>query len=87
MVDKGVEALTAVNAAQGADKALIESVRVFDQFTGDKAEAQMGPGKKSIALTVRLQPTDKTLTEADIDAVSKKVIEKVAKATGGVLRT
>ena len=62
VVDKGVEALTAVNAAQGADKALIESVRVFDQFTGEKAEAQMGPGKKSIALTVRLQPSDKTLT-------------------------
>jgi polysaccharide biosynthesis/export protein len=32
-------------------------VRVFDQFTGDKAEAQMGPGKKSIAMTVRLQGT------------------------------
>jgi ribonuclease HI len=31
-------------------------VRLFDQFTGDKAEAQMGAGKKSIALTVRLQP-------------------------------
>ena len=57
VVDATVEALTAVNAALGADKALIESVRVFDQFTGDKAEAQMGAGKKSIALTVRLQPT------------------------------
>ena len=86
VVDKGVEALTAVNAAQGADKALIESVRVFDQFTGEKAEAQMGAGKKSIALTVRLQPTDKTLTEAEIEAVSQKVIEKVTKATGGTLR-
>ena len=86
VVDKGVEALTAVNAALGADKALIESVRVFDQFAGEKAEAQMGAGKKSIALTVRLQPTDKTLTEAEIEAVSQKVIEKVAKATGGVLR-
>jgi phenylalanyl-tRNA synthetase beta chain len=86
VVDKGVEALVAVNAAAGADKALIESVRVFDQFTGDKAEAQMGAGKKSIALTVRLQPTDRTMTEADIEAVSKKVIEKVTKATGGVLR-
>ena len=86
VVDAGVEALTAVNAAAGADKALIESVRVFDQFTGEKAEAQMGAGKKSIALTVRLQPTDKTLTEADIDAVSKKIIEKVTKATGGALR-
>lgn len=86
VVDKGVEALTAVNAAVGADKALIESVRVFDQFTGDKAEAQMGAGKKSIALTVRLQPTEKTLTEADIEAVSAKIIEKVSKATGGTLR-
>ena len=86
VVDKGVEALTAVNAAQGADKMLIDSVRVFDQFTGDKAEAQMGPGKKSIALTVRLQPQDKTLTEAEIEAVSAKIIEKVTKATGGSLR-
>jgi phenylalanyl-tRNA synthetase beta chain len=86
VVDRQVEALTAVNAALGADKALIESVRVFDQFTGDKAEAQMGAGKKSIALTVRLQPQDKTLTEAEIEAVSAKVIEKVTKATGGTLR-
>ncbi len=86
VVDKGVEALTAVQAAQGADKGLIESVRVFDQFTGEKAEAQMGQGKKSIALTVRLQPTTATLTDADIEAVSKKIVEKVTKATGGTLR-
>lgn len=86
VVDAGVEALTAVNAAQGADKALIESVRVFDQFTGDKAEAQMGAGKKSIALTVRLQPVAATLTDAEIEAVSAKIVEKVTKATGGALR-
>ncbi len=86
VVDARVEALTAVNAAQGADKALIESVRVFDQFTGDKAEAQMGAGKKSIALTVRLQPTTATLTEAEIEAVSARIIDKVTKATGGSLR-
>ena len=46
----------------------------------------MGAGKKSLAITVRLQPQDKTLTEADIDAISAKIIEKVGKATGGVLR-
>ena len=86
VVDKGVETLTAVNAAVGVDKVLIESVRVFDQFTGEKAEAQMGVGKKSIGLTVRLQPQDKTLTEAEIESVSAKIVEKVGKATGGVLR-
>ncbi|MDO9526709.1 MAG: phenylalanine--tRNA ligase subunit beta [Gemmobacter sp.] len=86
VVDEQVEALTLINAATGADKALIESVRVFDQFIGEKAQAQMGAGKKSLAISVRLQPTDKTLTEKDIDAVSAKIIEKVAKATGGTLR-
>jgi phenylalanyl-tRNA synthetase beta chain len=86
IVDSGVESLTAVNAAICADKVLIETVRLFDQFTGERAESQMGPGKKSIALTVRLQPSDKTLTEAEIEAVSAKIIEKVTKATGGTLR-
>ncbi len=86
VVDARVEALTAVNAALGADKVLIDSVKVFDQFTGEKAEAQMGAGKKSIALTVRLQPRDKTLTDAEIEAVSARIVEKVSKATGGVLR-
>ncbi|WP_068116932.1 phenylalanine--tRNA ligase subunit beta [Tropicimonas marinistellae] len=86
VLDQEVEALALVNAAAGADKALIEEVRVFDEFHGAKAEAQMGAGKKSIAITVRLQPKQKTLTEEEIEAVGKKVIEKVSKATGGVLR-
>ncbi len=82
VVDANVEALTLVNAAQGADKALIEDVRVFDEFIG----GALGEGKKSLAITVRLQPTERTLKDADIEAVSVKVVEKVAKATGGVLR-
>ncbi len=80
VVDAQIEALTLVNAAAGADKALIERVTVFDQFTG------LEGGKKSIAITARLQPKDKTLTDADIEAVSAKIVEKVSKATGGTLR-
>ncbi|WP_370301424.1 phenylalanine--tRNA ligase subunit beta [Pseudooceanicola sp.] len=82
VVDADVEALTLVNAAAGADKALIEDVRVFDEFIG----GALGEGKKSLALTVRLQPADKTLTDAEIEAISGKIVDKVAKATGGVLR-
>ncbi|MBO9473013.1 phenylalanine--tRNA ligase subunit beta [Shimia sp. R10_1] len=82
VVDADVEALTLVNAAAGADKALIENVRVFDEFIG----GALGEGKKSLAITVRLQPTDKTLKEADIEAVATKIVEKVSKATGGTLR-
>ncbi|WP_171124315.1 phenylalanine--tRNA ligase subunit beta [Ruegeria sp. HKCCA4707] len=82
VVDESVEALTLVNAAAGADKALIEDVRVFDEFIG----GSVGEGKKSLAITVRLQPTDKTLKEEDIEAAAQKIIAKVTKATGGTLR-
>lgn len=86
VVDTDVEALTLLNAAKGADKATIVEASVFDVFTGAKAEEQMGEGKKSIAITVKLQPKDATFTDKDIEAIADKVIEKVAKATGGVLR-
>jgi phenylalanyl-tRNA synthetase beta chain len=82
VVDAQVAALDLMNAAAGADKALISDVRLFDEFIG----GSLGEGKKSLAITVRLQPTDKTLKEADIEAVGKKIIEKIEKATGGVLR-
>ena len=82
VLDAGVEAVNVVNAAQGADKALIEEVRVFDEFIG----GALGDGKKSIAITVRIQPREKTLTDAEIDAVAQAVVAKVGKATGGVLR-
>lgn len=66
----------------GADKTLIENVRIFDEFIG----GSLGEGKKSLALTVRIQPRAKTLTEKEIEAVGGKIVEKVSKATGGVLR-
>lgn len=82
VVDTDVEALTLVNAAAGADKAMIAGVRVFDEFIG----GALGEGKKSIAVTVTIQPQDKTLKDDEIDAISSKVVDKVTKATGGVLR-
>ena len=82
VVDASVEALALVNAAAGADKALIADVRVFDQFSG----GSLGEGKKSLAITVRLQPTQATLKEAEIEAICARIVDKVSKATGGVLR-
>jgi phenylalanyl-tRNA synthetase beta chain len=82
VVDQGIEAITLVNAAAGADKALIQEVRVFDEFIGGR----LGEGKKSIALRARLQPKEATLTDQDIEAASQKIIQKVLKATGGELR-
>jgi phenylalanyl-tRNA synthetase beta chain len=82
VVDAGVEAAVLVNAAAGADKALIEEVRVFDEFVG----GSLGDGRKSIAFSVRMQPKDKTLTDEEIEAVAAKIVAKVEKASGGVLR-
>ncbi|MFK7879834.1 phenylalanine--tRNA ligase subunit beta [Roseobacter sp.] len=82
VVDAKVEALTLVNAAMGADKELIEDVRVFDEFIG----GSLGDNRKSLAQTVRMQPVTATLKDKDIEAVSAKVVDKVQKATGGVLR-
>ena len=79
--DVGAEAV--VRAAQSADKKLIAGVSVFDQYGGK----ELGAGKKSIAISVRLEPAEATLTEAEIEAVSAKVIAAVNKATGGVLRS
>jgi phenylalanyl-tRNA synthetase beta chain len=71
-----------VRAASGADKELIAEARVFDVYQG----AGVGEGEKSIALEVVLQPAAKTLTDAEIDAVSKKIVAAVGSACGARLR-
>ncbi|MHA6730027.1 phenylalanine--tRNA ligase subunit beta [Devosia sp. A369] len=83
VVDKAVTAGAILKAARGADKGLIKDVVVFDVFEG----AHVGEGKKSIAIEVTLQPTDKTLTDEDIEKVSTAIITAVTKTSGGVLRT
>ena len=83
VLDRSVPAETVLRAAKGAEKGLISDARVFDLDEGDRLE----PGKKSLALTVVLQPTEATLTEERIEAVAAKIVAAVAKATGGTLRT
>ena len=70
-----------VRAAAGADKALVAGVSVFDVYRG----AGVAEGAKSVALEVRLQPRERTLTEPEIEAVSAKVVAAVEKL-GGRLR-
>lgn len=82
VVETSVQADALVRAARSADKALIADVGVFDLYEGPN----MPEGKKSLAITVTLQPRDRTLTEEDIDLVSNKVISNIEKATGGTLR-
>ena len=82
LVDRNVPAATLLRAARNADKALITGVDIFDLFEG----AGVGEGKKSVAIRVTLQPTDRTLTDEDIDKVGASIVAAVGKATGGTLR-
>ncbi|MDP3243603.1 MAG: phenylalanine--tRNA ligase subunit beta, partial [Reyranella sp.] len=82
LVDAGVEAEKLVRAARNADKVMITAARVFDLYAGKGVPE----GKKSLAIAVTLQPVERTLTDAEIEAVSDKIVAAVAKATGAVLR-
>ncbi len=83
VVDAGVAAEDVLRAAKGVDRNLIESASVFDVYEG-KGVAE---GKKSLAISLRLQPKDKTLTDAEIEAIAQKIVAAVTKATGASLRT
>lgn len=82
VVDEACPAGDLLRAAQGADKALIADVRVFDVYRG----AGVGEGLKSVALEVVLQPRSATLTDAEIEALSARVVSAVEKY-GARLRT
>jgi phenylalanyl-tRNA synthetase beta chain len=82
IVDRAVKAGDLVRAAQGVDKKLITDVTVFDVYEGKGIDE----AKKSIAISVTLQPREKTMTDEEIDAVGAKVVAEVAKKTGGTLR-
>lgn len=82
VVGKDVAAGDVLKAAQAADRTLITEASVFDIYEG----AGIAADKKSVAVAVTLQPMDKTLTEAEIEAVSAKIVADVAQKTGGTLR-
>ena len=83
IVDAKTEADILIRTIKGSDKEMIESAEIFDVYTGKGVPE----GKKSVAIAVTVQPRNQTLTDADIEALGKKIVDAVAAKTGGVLRT
>ncbi len=81
VADDSARRRCAAARCRGADKALISGVKLFDRFAGER----LGAGKVSLAIEVTLQPTEKSLTDAEIEAVSAKVVAAAAKL-GAALR-
>jgi len=82
VVDRSMRAADIVRAAQSADRKLISKITVFDVYEG----AGIEPGKKSIAVSVMLQPREKTMTDQEIEAIAGRIVAEVNKRTGAVLR-
>ena len=82
VVDRELPAEQLLRAARGVDRKLVSEIRLFDVYEGES----LPEGKKSLAVTVVLQPQDRTLTEAEIEGFSKRLVAQVEKATGGQLR-
>jgi phenylalanyl-tRNA synthetase beta chain len=82
IVPEAVTADRVVRAVRGADKAMIVDARLFDVYTGQGIE----PGMKSLAVEVTLQPAERTLTDAEIEAVAARIVAAATKETGATLR-
>jgi phenylalanyl-tRNA synthetase beta chain len=82
VVPRATAAGDLTRAVASADRTLIAEARVFDVYEG-KGVAE---GEKSVAVEVTIQPRERTLTDADIEALSGRIIAAAAKATGARLR-
>ncbi len=82
VVDEAVSADALMRAVKAGGKPFVQAVNIFDVYAGDKIEA----GKKSVAITVTIQPQKATLVDAEIVEISDKIIASVAKNTGGAIR-
>ena len=80
--DTDVDAGALLRAVRAGDKALIADAALFDVYRGKGVP----DGKKSLAVEVTLQPREKTLTDEEIETVSKRILAQVEKATGAQLR-
>ena len=83
IIDEKFSSGEIIRLVKNIDKELIKTVKIFDIYQGENIEK----GKKSIAFSVTFEPKDKTLSEEDIDNISKKIISLVQSKTGAILRS
>lgn len=82
VVDASVPAVEVEEALRAGGGELLESVRLFDIYTG----AQLGEGRKSLAYALAFRAGDRTLTEDEASAWRTAAVEAAEKAVGASLR-
>jgi phenylalanyl-tRNA synthetase beta chain len=76
VVKRDAPADALLRAVRGADKEAIVDIALFDVFTG----TGLGEDEKSLAVEVTLQPVEKSFTDAELQAISEKIVAAAAKA-------
>jgi len=82
IVESDKHAADLLKAVKGADKAHIRDVNVFDVYMGQGVPE----GRKSVAISVRLEPQEGTFSDKEIEAIGDKIISAASKAVDAVLR-
>ncbi len=72
-----------MRAVKGSDKTHIKQVRIFDVYEGDRIEAD----KKSIAISVTLEPQSQTFSDKEIESICEKIVTAASKLEGVTLRS
>src|SRR6056300_794533 len=83
IVDKNIEAQEILEVINNIDKELIKSSNIFDVYEGENIPND----KKSVAINLTIQSSDKTLNDDDLDRINKLVIETVEKKIGAKIRS
>ena len=83
VVDKNIRVQDLIEIIASIDKNLIKSVKVFDVYEGDNIPSN----KKSIALNVTIQSSEKTLDESDLEKISSLIISTVENKSGAKIRS
>ena len=83
VVDKNFKAQDLIEIISSIDKNLIRSIKIFDIYEGENIPQD----KKSIALNVTIQSSEKTLEESDLEKINKLIISTVETKSGAKIRS
>ena len=83
VVDKHFKAQDLIDIISSIDESLIKSVKIFDVYEGENIPKD----KKSIALNVTIQSSEKTLEESDLEKINKLIISIVETKSGAKIRS
>ena len=83
VVDKNIKAQDLIEIIKSIDKNLIKSVKVFDIYEGENIPSD----KKSVALNVTIQSSEKTLDESDLEKINNLIVSTVENKSGAKIRS